>query len=43
MCGVGLFVVGFGINGGSFVLGGIELSLYKGDIWYIFIKEEWYY
>ncbi|XP_059542480.1 beta-secretase 2 isoform X2 [Myotis daubentonii] len=25
------------------VLGGIEPSLYKGDIWYTPIKEEWYY
>lgn len=27
----------------SQVLGGIEPSLYKGDIWYTPIKEEWYY
>ena len=25
------------------VLGGIEPSLYKGNIWYTPIKEEWYY
>jgi len=25
------------------VLGGIEPSLYRGDIWYTPIKEEWYY
>ncbi|XP_067849416.1 beta-secretase 2 [Heptranchias perlo] len=29
--------------GGSLVMGGIEPSLYKGDIWYTPIKEEWYY
>lgn len=27
----------------SQVLGGIEPTLYKGDIWYTPIKEEWYY
>lgn len=27
----------------SQVLGGLEPSLYKGDIWYTPIKEEWYY
>ncbi|TRZ05075.1 hypothetical protein HGM15179_022032, partial [Zosterops borbonicus] len=25
------------------VLGGIEPSLYTGEIWYTPIKEEWYY
>ncbi|XP_023601466.1 beta-secretase 2 [Myotis lucifugus] len=43
MCGAGLPVDGSGTNGGSLVLGGIEPSLYKGDIWYTPIKEEWYY
>jgi len=43
MCGAGLPVAGSGTNGGSLVLGGIEPSLYKGDIWYTTIKEEWYY
>ncbi|XP_049641387.1 beta-secretase 2 [Suncus etruscus] len=43
MCGAGLPVTGTGTNGGSLVLGGIEPSLYKGDIWYTPIKEEWYY
>ncbi|CAO2632543.1 Beta-secretase 2, partial [Lemmus lemmus] len=43
MCGAGLPVAGSGTNGGSLVLGGIEPSLYKGDIWYTPIKEEWYY
>ncbi|XP_048202516.1 beta-secretase 2 [Perognathus longimembris pacificus] len=43
MCGVGLPVAASGTNGGSLVLGGIEPSLYKGDIWYTPIKEEWYY
>uniref|UniRef100_A0A8B9FTS6 Beta-secretase 2 n=1 Tax=Amazona collaria TaxID=241587 RepID=A0A8B9FTS6_9PSIT len=43
MCGAGLPVSGSGTNGGSLVLGGIEPSLYKGDIWYTPIKEEWYY
>ncbi|XP_040842581.1 beta-secretase 2 isoform X2 [Ochotona curzoniae] len=43
MCGAGLPVAGAGTNGGSLVLGGIEPSLYKGDIWYTPIKEEWYY
>uniref|UniRef100_A0A8C8S7E6 Beta-secretase 2 n=1 Tax=Pelusios castaneus TaxID=367368 RepID=A0A8C8S7E6_9SAUR len=43
MCGAGMPVSGSGTNGGSLVLGGIEPSLYKGDIWYTPIKEEWYY
>ncbi|XP_006870897.1 PREDICTED: beta-secretase 2 isoform X2 [Chrysochloris asiatica] len=43
MCGAGLPVAGSGTNGGSLILGGIEPSLYKGDIWYTPIKEEWYY
>ncbi|XP_068770390.1 beta-secretase 2 isoform X2 [Struthio camelus] len=43
MCGAGLPVSGSGTNGGSLVLGGIEPSLYQGDIWYTPIKEEWYY
>ncbi|XP_019601314.2 beta-secretase 2 isoform X1 [Rhinolophus sinicus] len=43
MCGAGIPVAGSGTNGGSLVLGGIEPSLYKGDIWYTPIKEEWYY
>ncbi|KAM5150366.1 beta-secretase 2-like [Callospermophilus lateralis] len=43
MCGAGLPIAGSGTNGGSLVLGGIEPSLYKGDIWYTPIKEEWYY
>ncbi|XP_075398391.1 beta-secretase 2 isoform X2 [Tenrec ecaudatus] len=43
MCGAGLPVAGTGTNGGSLVLGGIEPSLYNGDIWYTPIKEEWYY
>uniref|UniRef100_A0A6I8P8A5 FAM3 metabolism regulating signaling molecule B n=1 Tax=Ornithorhynchus anatinus TaxID=9258 RepID=A0A6I8P8A5_ORNAN len=43
MCGAGLPVAGTGINGGSLVMGGIESSLYTGDIWYTPIKEEWYY
>ncbi|XP_036074729.1 beta-secretase 2 isoform X3 [Rousettus aegyptiacus] len=42
-CGAGLPVAGAGTNGGSLVLGGIEPSLYRGDIWYTPIKEEWYY
>ncbi|XP_038616061.1 beta-secretase 2 [Tachyglossus aculeatus] len=43
MCGAGLPVAGTGTNGGSLVMGGIESSLYTGDIWYTPIKEEWYY
>nr|KAF6381284.1 beta-secretase 2 [Pipistrellus kuhlii] len=43
MCGAGLPAAGSGTNGGSLVLGGIEPSLYKGDIWYTPIMEEWYY
>ncbi|XP_061483596.1 beta-secretase 2 isoform X1 [Rhineura floridana] len=43
MCGAGLPVSGTGTNGGSLVLGGIEPSLYKGEIWYTPIKKEWYY
>ncbi|XP_020644988.3 beta-secretase 2 isoform X1 [Pogona vitticeps] len=43
MCGAGLPVSGTGTNGGSLVLGGIEPSLYKGEIWYTPIMKEWYY
>ncbi|KAF6117544.1 beta-secretase 2 [Phyllostomus discolor] len=43
MCGAGWPGTGAGTNGGSLVLGGIEPSLYTGDIWYTPIKEEWYY
>ncbi|NP_001083216.1 beta-secretase 2 S homeolog precursor [Xenopus laevis] len=43
MCGAGQPTPGNGINAGSLVLGGIEPSLYKGDIWYTPITEEWYY
>ncbi|XP_074825830.1 beta-secretase 2 isoform X4 [Natator depressus] len=43
MCGAGRPVSGSGTNGGSLIMGGIEPSLYKGDIWYTPIKEEWYY
>lgn len=43
MCGAGLPTTGTGPNGGSLVMGGIEPSLYTGDIWYTPITEEWYY
>ncbi|TFK00961.1 Beta-secretase 2 [Platysternon megacephalum] len=43
MCGAGMPVSGSGTYGGSLVMGGIEPNLYKGDIWYTPIKEEWYY
>ncbi|KAM3935580.1 beta-secretase 2 [Leptodactylus fuscus] len=43
MCGAGLPTTGTGNNGGSLVMGGIEPSLYTGDIWYTPITEEWYY
>ncbi|XP_053165391.1 beta-secretase 2 [Hemicordylus capensis] len=43
MCGAGLPTSGTGTNGGSLILGGIEPSLYEGEIWYTPIKEEWYY
>lgn len=43
MCGAGLPTTGTGTNGGSLVMGGIEPSLYTGDIWYTPITEEWYY
>ncbi|XP_071994902.1 beta-secretase 2 isoform X2 [Engystomops pustulosus] len=43
MCGAGLPTTGIGTNGGSLVMGGIEPSLYSGDIWYTPITEEWYY
>nr|XP_060626280.1 beta-secretase 2 [Anolis sagrei ordinatus] len=43
MCGAGLPVSGTGTNGGSLILGGIEPSLYKGEIWYTPIQREWYY
>ncbi|KAG8518584.1 Beta-secretase 2 [Galemys pyrenaicus] len=43
MCGAGLPAAGSGANGGSLVLGGVEPSLYRGDIWYTPITEEWYY
>lgn len=43
MCGAGLPTTSTGNNGGSLVMGGIEPSLYTGDIWYTPITEEWYY
>ncbi|XP_042312965.1 beta-secretase 2 [Sceloporus undulatus] len=43
MCGAGLPISGTGTNGGSLILGGIEPSLYKGEIWYTPIQREWYY
>ncbi|XP_015283602.1 PREDICTED: beta-secretase 2 [Gekko japonicus] len=43
MCGAGLPVSGSGTSGGSLILGGIEPSLYEGEVWYTPIKEEWYY
>ncbi|XP_069802323.1 beta-secretase 2 [Dendropsophus ebraccatus] len=43
MCGAGLPTTGVGNNGGSLVMGGIEPTLYTGDIWYTPITEEWYY
>ncbi|XP_078416433.1 beta-secretase 2 [Cetorhinus maximus] len=46
MCGAGLSLIGeeqASPAGGSLVMGGIEPSLYKGDIWYTPIKREWYY
>ncbi|KAM9319595.1 beta-secretase 2 [Gastrophryne carolinensis] len=43
MCGAGLPTTGAGLNGGSLVMGGIEPTLYTGDIWYTPITEEWYY
>ncbi|XP_048458961.1 beta-secretase 2-like, partial [Rhincodon typus] len=46
MCGAGLSLIGeeqASPAGGSLVMGGIEASLYKGDIWYTPIKREWYY
>ncbi|XP_062983625.1 beta-secretase 2 [Elgaria multicarinata webbii] len=43
MCGASLPVSAIGTNGGSLVLGGIEPSLYTGEIWYTPIKKEWYY
>ncbi|XP_048397008.1 beta-secretase 2 [Stegostoma tigrinum] len=46
MCGAGLSLIGeeqASPAGGSLVMGGIEVSLYKGDIWYTPIKREWYY
>ncbi|XP_043853361.1 beta-secretase 2 [Dromiciops gliroides] len=43
MCGAGLPRDRTGTNGGSLVMGGIEPSLYEGDIWYTPIKKEWYY
>uniref|UniRef100_A0A8C5LV60 Beta-secretase 2 n=2 Tax=Leptobrachium leishanense TaxID=445787 RepID=A0A8C5LV60_9ANUR len=43
MCGAGVAFTGTGKNQGSLVMGGIQESLYKGDIWYTPITEEWYY
>ncbi|XP_001370392.2 beta-secretase 2 [Monodelphis domestica] len=43
MCGAGLPRDKTGTSGGSLVMGGIEPSLYEGDIWYTSIKKEWYY
>ncbi|XP_053561888.1 beta-secretase 2 [Bombina bombina] len=43
MCGAGMPTTGTETKGGSLVMGGIETSLFTGDIWYTPIKEEWYY
>ncbi|KAG8450163.1 hypothetical protein GDO86_002698 [Hymenochirus boettgeri] len=43
MCGAGKPMTGTGKNAGSLVMGGVEPSLHKGDIWYTPITEEWYY
>ncbi|XP_068122135.1 beta-secretase 2 [Hyperolius riggenbachi] len=43
MCGAGLATTVANMNGGSLVMGGVEPSLYTGDIWYTPITEEWYY
>ncbi|XP_054037714.1 beta-secretase 2 isoform X2 [Rissa tridactyla] len=36
-------ILGLAYDALAKVLGGIEPSLYKGDIWYTPVKEEWYY
>ncbi|XP_072470882.1 beta-secretase 2 [Notamacropus eugenii] len=43
MCGAGLSRDRTDTNGGSLVMGGVDSSLYKGDIWYTAITKEWYY
>ncbi|KAM4796609.1 beta-secretase 2 [Rhinophrynus dorsalis] len=43
MCGAGEPTTETETNAGSLVMGGIEKSLYRGDIWYTPITEEWYY
>ncbi|KAG9486246.1 hypothetical protein GDO78_009027, partial [Eleutherodactylus coqui] len=43
MCGAGRPTTLTDSNGGSLVMGGMEPSLYRGEIWYTPITEEWYY
>ncbi|XP_029570644.1 beta-secretase 1-like [Salmo trutta] len=46
MCGAGFtqnYSLGSATVGGSMIIGGVDSSLYVGDLWYTPIRREWYY
>ncbi|KAK1790120.1 hypothetical protein P4O66_013957, partial [Electrophorus voltai] len=46
LCGAGFtqnYSLGSATVGGSMIIGGIDPSLYVGDVWYTPIRREWYY
>ncbi|GAA6078880.1 beta-secretase 1-like, partial [Tachysurus ichikawai] len=46
LCGAGFtqnYSLGSATVGGSMIIGGIDSSLYVGDLWYTPIRREWYY
>ncbi|KAK6295782.1 hypothetical protein J4Q44_G00334950 [Coregonus suidteri] len=46
MCGAGFtqnYSLGSATVGGSMIIGGVDTSLYVGDLWYTPIRREWYY
>ncbi|XP_062417613.1 beta-secretase 1 [Pungitius pungitius] len=46
LCGAGLtqnYSLGSATVGGSMIIGGVDPSLYVGELWYTPIRREWYY
>ncbi|XP_046891723.1 beta-secretase 1 [Hypomesus transpacificus] len=46
LCGAGFtqnYSLGSATVGGSMIIGGVDTSLYVGDLWYTPIRREWYY
>lgn len=46
LCGAGFtqnYSLGSATVGGSMIIGGVDPSLYVGDLWYTPIRKEWYY